>query len=75
MYKIVVTYETETSTQSYDYIDKFIAADKITIVACGTSWHAGLIAEYMFEKIAKIAVEVEYASEFRYRNPKILMID
>ena len=58
-----------------DYIDKFIAADKITIVACGTSWHAGLIAEYMFEKIAKIAVEVEYASEFRYRNPIINKTD
>ena len=58
-----------------DYIDKFIAADKITIVACGTSWHAGLVAEYMFEKIAKIAVEVEYASEFRYRNPVINKTD
>ena len=54
-----------------DYIDKFMSANKITIVACGTSWHAGLIAEYMFEKIAKIPVEVEYASEFRYRNPVI----
>ncbi len=54
-----------------DYIDKFISANKITIVGCGTSWHAGLIAEYMFEKIAKIPVEVEYASEFRYRNPVI----
>ena len=54
-----------------DYIDKFLAANKITIVACGTSWHAGLIAEYMFEKIAKIPVEVEYASEFRYRKPVI----
>ena len=54
-----------------DYIDKFLSANKITIVACGTSWHAGLIAEYMFEKIAKISVEVEYASEFRYRNPVI----
>ncbi len=58
-----------------DYIDKFIAADKITIVACGTSWHAGLVAEYMFEKIAKIPVEVEYASEFRYRNPVINKTD
>ena len=58
-----------------DYIDKFIAADKITIVACGTSWHAGLVAEYMFEKIAKIAVEVEYESEFRYRNPVINKTD
>ncbi len=54
-----------------DYIDKFLSANKITVVACGTSWHAGLVAEYMFEKIAKISVEVEYASEFRYRNPVI----
>ena len=54
-----------------DYIDKFISTNKITIVACGTSWHAGLIAEYMFEKIAKIPVEVEYASEFLYRDPLI----
>ena len=54
-----------------DYIDKFISTNKITIIACGTSWHAGLIGEYMFEKIAKIPVEVEYASEFRYRDPVI----
>jgi len=58
-----------------EYIDKFITADKITIIACGTSWHAGLVAEYMFEKIAKIPVEVEYASEFRYRNPIINKTD
>ena len=54
-----------------DYIDKFLSAKKITIIACGTSWHSGLVAEYMFEKIAKIPVEVEYASEFRYREPVI----
>ncbi len=54
-----------------DYIDKFLSAKKITIIACGTSWHSALIAEYMFEKIAKIPVEVEYASEFRYREPII----
>ena len=54
-----------------DYIDKFISTNKITIIACGTSWHAGLIGEYMLEKIAKIPVEVEYASEFRYRDPVI----
>ncbi len=41
------------------------------IVACGTSWHAGLVAEYIFEELARIPVEVEYASEFRYRNPII----
>ena len=54
-----------------DYIDKFISVKKITIIACGTSWHSALVAEYMFEKIAKIPVEVEYASEFRYREPVI----
>jgi glucosamine--fructose-6-phosphate aminotransferase (isomerizing) len=54
-----------------DYIPKFINADRIIIVACGTSWHAGLVAEYIFEDLARIPVEVEYASEFRYRNPII----
>ena len=54
-----------------DNLEKFINADKITIVACGTSWHAGLVAEYIFENLARIPVEVEYASEFRYRNPVI----
>ena len=54
-----------------DHIDKFLNADRIIIVACGTSWHAGLVAEYLFEDIARIPVEVEYASEFRYRNPII----
>ena len=46
-------------------------ADRIIIVACGTSWHAGLVAEYIFEEFCRIPVEVEYASEFRYRNPII----
>ncbi len=54
-----------------NYIEKFINADRIIIVACGTSWHAGLVAEYIFEDLARIPVEVEYASEFRYRNPII----
>jgi glucosamine--fructose-6-phosphate aminotransferase (isomerizing) len=54
-----------------DYIPKFINADRIIIIACGTSWHAGLVAEYIFEDLARIPVEVEYASEFRYRNPII----
>ncbi|MCF6306756.1 MAG: glutamine--fructose-6-phosphate transaminase (isomerizing) [Flavobacteriaceae bacterium] len=54
-----------------DYIEKFVNADRIIIVACGTSWHAGLVAEYIFEDWARIPVEVEYASEFRYRNPVI----
>jgi len=54
-----------------DYIQKFTNADRIIIVACGTSWHAGLVAEYIFEDLTRIPVEVEYASEFRYRNPII----
>ena len=54
-----------------DNIFKFMNAKRIIIVACGTSWHAGLVAEYIFEEIARIPVEVEYASEFRYRNPII----
>ena len=55
----------------WDHIDKISKADKITIIACGTSWHAGLIGEYLIEEFARIPVEVEYASEFRYRNPII----
>lgn len=54
-----------------DHLEKFINAKRIIIVACGTSWHAGLVAEYMIEEFARIPVEVEYASEFRYRNPII----
>ncbi|QJX46841.1 glutamine--fructose-6-phosphate transaminase (isomerizing) [Hymenobacter taeanensis] len=53
------------------YERKFVTADRIIIVACGTSWHAGLVAEYLLEDLARIPVEVEYASEFRYRNPII----
>lgn len=54
-----------------DHMKTFLNADRIIIVACGTSWHAGLVAEYIFEDLARIPVEVEYASEFRYRNPVI----
>lgn len=54
-----------------DHKDKFINARRIIIIACGTSWHAGLIGEYLFEEFCRIPVEVEYASEFRYRNPVI----
>ena len=54
-----------------DNLEKFLNADRIIIAACGTSWHAGLVAEYIFEDMARIPVEVEYASEFRYRNPII----
>ncbi|MBT8206039.1 MAG: glutamine--fructose-6-phosphate transaminase (isomerizing) [Eudoraea sp.] len=53
------------------HLEKFLNANRIVIVACGTSWHAGLVAEYIFEDLARIPVEVEYASEFRYRNPVI----
>ena len=52
-------------------LKQFLSADRIVIVACGTSWHAGLVGEYLFEELARIPVEVEYASEFRYRNPVI----
>lgn len=54
-----------------DNLEKFLNAERIIIVACGTSWHAGLVAEYILEEFARIPVEVEYASEFRYRNPII----
>ncbi|QNF32578.1 glutamine--fructose-6-phosphate transaminase (isomerizing) [Adhaeribacter swui] len=54
-----------------EFENKFKNADRIIIVACGTSWHAGLVAEYLIEEFARVPVEVEYASEFRYRNPII----
>lgn len=54
-----------------EYADKLKNIDRIIIVACGTSWHAGLVGEYLIEEYARIPVEVEYASEFRYRNPII----
>ena len=52
-----------------EYIRKIAEADRIILIACGTSWHSALIAEYLFEELARVPVEVEYASEFRYRNP------
>jgi glucosamine--fructose-6-phosphate aminotransferase (isomerizing) len=55
----------------HNVIGEIIKTDRILIVACGTSWHAGLFGEYIFEEFARIPVEVEYASEFRYRNPII----
>lgn len=54
-----------------DYLDQLAGSKRIVIIGCGTSWHAGLVAEYIFEELARIPVEVEYASEFRYRNPII----
>lgn len=58
-----------------DNIEKFLNAKRIIVIACGTSWHAGLVSEYLFEDFARIPVEVEYASEFRYRNPIITQDD
>ena len=58
-----------------DNLDKFLNANRIIIIACGTSWHAGLVAEYLIEDMARIPVEVEYASEFRYRNPIVTSKD
>merc|ERR1719469_918013 len=57
------------------YLQRIIAAPRIIICACGTSWHAALTGEYMIENLAKIPVEVEYASEFRYRNPVMYKSD
>jgi glucosamine--fructose-6-phosphate aminotransferase (isomerizing) len=53
----------------HEYENKIINANRLIFVACGTSWHSGMIAEYLIEELARINVEVEYASEFRYRNP------
>ena len=54
-----------------DHENKFLNAKRIIVIACGTSWHAGLVGEYLFESFLRVPVEVEYASEFRYRNPII----
>jgi glucosamine--fructose-6-phosphate aminotransferase (isomerizing) len=54
-----------------DVKDQLVNAKRIVVIACGTSWHAGLVGEYLIEDLARIPVEVEYASEFRYRNPMI----
>ena len=62
---------TITMSGIQQYADQIMNANRIVIIACGTSWHAGLIAEYIFEELCRINVEVEYASEFRYRNPVI----
>lgn len=58
-----------------EYVEKLKNIDRIIIVACGTSWHAGLVGEYLIEEYARVPVEVEYASEFRYRNPIITSKD
>ena len=54
-----------------EHLKRMINADRMIILGCGTSWHAGMIAEYLFEDLARLPVEVEYASEFRYRNPVV----
>lgn len=59
----------------YDVMPRLIQAKRIIIIGCGTSWHAGLVGEYLLEELARIPVEVEYASEFRYRNPVIYKDD
>jgi glutamine---fructose-6-phosphate transaminase (isomerizing) len=59
----------------FDVMPRLIQAKRIIIIGCGTSWHAGLVGEYMLEEFARIPVEVEYASEFRYRNPVIYKDD
>ena len=69
--RLLVNKETISIGSLNEYEKKFINADRIIIVACGTSWHASLVAEYLIEDLARVPVEVEYASEFRYRNPII----
>jgi glucosamine--fructose-6-phosphate aminotransferase (isomerizing) len=62
---------TVTMSGIQQYAEQIVKANRIVMIACGTSWHAGLVAEYIFEELCRINVEVEYASEFRYRNPVI----
>lgn len=62
---------TITMSGIQQYAEQLVGASRIIIIACGTSWHAGLVAEYIFEELCRVSVEVEYASEFRYRNPVI----
>lgn len=69
--RLDATAGTITMSGVQNYLDQLKNANRILIVACGTSWHAGLVAEYIIEELCRIPVEVEYASEFRYRNPII----
>ena len=73
--RLDATNGTITMAGVHNNLEKLCRANRIIMVACGTSWHAALIAEYIFEEICRIPVEVEYASEFRYRNPVILPED
>jgi glucosamine--fructose-6-phosphate aminotransferase (isomerizing) len=69
--RLDATAGTITMSGIQQYAEQLIKANRIIMVACGTSWHAGLVAEYIFEELCRVNVEVEYASEFRYRNPVI----
>src|SRR5688572_2303254 len=69
--RLDATVGTITMSGVQNYIGQLKSANRILIIACGTSWHAGLVAEYIIEELCRIPVEVEYASEFRYRNPVI----
>jgi glucosamine--fructose-6-phosphate aminotransferase (isomerizing) len=69
--RLDVTKGTITMAGIQQHIQQLTQAKRIIMIACGTSWHAGLVAEYIFEELCRIPVEVEYASEFRYRNPVI----
>jgi glucosamine--fructose-6-phosphate aminotransferase (isomerizing) len=69
--RLDATEGTITMSGIQQYAEEIMTANRIVMVACGTSWHAGLVAEYIFEELCRINVEVEYASEFRYRNPVI----
>ena len=69
--RINVEADNVTLSAVIDYKDQLLAAERIIIVACGTSWHAGLIGKQLIENLCRIPVEVEYASEFRYRNPVV----
>ena len=69
--RLDATEGTITMSGIQQYADQIVNANRIVMVACGTSWHAGLVAEYIFEELCRINVEVEYPSEFRYRNPVI----
>src|SRR5258708_4016003 len=69
--RLDATAGTITMSGIQQYADQIVKASRIVIIACGTSWHAGLVAEYVIEELCRINVEVEYASEFRYRNPVI----
>lgn len=69
--RLDATAGTITMSGVQQYAEQIMQANRIIMVACGTSWHSGLVAEYIFEELCRINVEVEYASEFRYRNPVI----